>query len=136
MIVLHHAWRSSASRRVRLCLEEKGLAYEGHVVNLEAMEHRKPVVATSFGGSPEVVEDGVTGFVRNPFDLEAFSDAIGRLLADPALRARLGEAGHLRLQRYFTIERLTAEFLEEYQRAIAAARPDPGLLSKSAAGGR
>ncbi len=31
MLVLHHAWRSSASRRVRLCLEEKGLVYEGHV---------------------------------------------------------------------------------------------------------
>ena len=28
MIVLHHGWRSSASRRVRLCLEEKGLEYE------------------------------------------------------------------------------------------------------------
>jgi glycosyltransferase involved in cell wall biosynthesis len=101
------------------------------MVNLEAMEHRKPVVATSFGGSPEVVEDGVTGFVRNPFDLEGFSEAIGRLLSDPELRARMGEAGHLRLQRYFTIERLTAEFLEEYQRAITAARPGAGQLPQS-----
>ena len=42
MLVLHHAWRSSASRRVRLCLEEKGLAYEGHVVDLAKMEHHAP----------------------------------------------------------------------------------------------
>ena len=33
MMILHHAWRSSASRRVRLCLEEKGLPYEGHDVD-------------------------------------------------------------------------------------------------------
>ena len=34
MMILHHGWRSSASRRVRLCLEEKGLVYEGHVVDM------------------------------------------------------------------------------------------------------
>jgi glutathione S-transferase len=39
MIILHHGWRSSASRRVRLCLEEKGLEYEGHVVDMAQMEH-------------------------------------------------------------------------------------------------
>ena len=38
MIILHHAWQSSASRRVRLCLEEKGLAYEGHVVDLTKLK--------------------------------------------------------------------------------------------------
>ena len=38
-MILHHGWRSSASRRVRLCLEEKGLAYESHVVDMASMEH-------------------------------------------------------------------------------------------------
>jgi glutathione S-transferase len=42
MLVLHHAWRSSASRRVRLCLAEKGLAYESRVVDMENMEHHSP----------------------------------------------------------------------------------------------
>lgn len=42
MIVLHHAWRSSASRRVRLCLEEKGLSYVSQVVDMAAMEHHQP----------------------------------------------------------------------------------------------
>jgi glutathione S-transferase len=42
MLVLHHAWRSSASRRVRLCLEEKGLAYESRLVDMEKMEHHSP----------------------------------------------------------------------------------------------
>ncbi|MBK7642022.1 MAG: glycosyltransferase family 4 protein [Planctomycetes bacterium] len=92
------------------------------MVNLEAMEHGKPVVATSFGGSPEVVEDGVTGFIANPFDLEAFSEHIARLLADPELARRMGAAGQVRLQAQFGIERLTDECLEEYEFARAAAR--------------
>src|SRR5690348_13635337 len=41
-MLLHHAWRSSASRRVRLCLAEKGLSYESHVVDMEKMEHHSP----------------------------------------------------------------------------------------------
>jgi len=42
MFVLHHAWRSSASRRVRLCLAEKGLKFESRIVNLAKMEHHTP----------------------------------------------------------------------------------------------
>ena len=42
MLVLHHAWRSSASRRVRLCLAEKGLTFESHLVDMMAMEHHSP----------------------------------------------------------------------------------------------
>jgi hypothetical protein len=36
-MILHHGWRSSASRRVRLCLEEKGLAYESHHVDKQSL---------------------------------------------------------------------------------------------------
>jgi glycosyltransferase involved in cell wall biosynthesis len=91
------------------------------MVNLEAMEHGKPVVATAFGGSPEVVADGASGYVRNPFDVEAFAGAIAGLLADPALRARMGAAGRARLEAHFTMPRLTDEFLEEYQLAMKIA---------------
>lgn len=38
MMILHHAWQSSASRRVRLCLEEKGLEYESRIVDLGSLE--------------------------------------------------------------------------------------------------
>jgi len=98
-----------------ICFDTFGL------VNLEAMEHGKPVVATAFGGSREVVLDGVTGFVENPFDVEAYAGRIGQLLADPDLRSRLGQAGYLRLRERFTIERLAEEFLGEYERARSAA---------------
>jgi glutathione S-transferase len=42
MFVLHHGWRSSASRRVRLCLAEKGLKFESVLVDLTKMEHHRP----------------------------------------------------------------------------------------------
>jgi glutathione S-transferase len=60
MLVLHHAWRSSASRRVRLCLEEKGLAYEGHVVDLAKMEHHSPeyLKINPNGVIPALIHDG------------------------------------------------------------------------------
>lgn len=99
-----------------ICFDTFGL------VNLEAMEHSKPVVATVFGGSSEVVKDGESGFIANPFDVPAFAACVERLLADPELRARMGAAGRRRLDDHFTIERLTAEFLEEYGMAQHAAQ--------------
>jgi glycosyltransferase involved in cell wall biosynthesis len=99
-----------------ICFDTFGL------VNLEAMEHARPVVATTFGGSPEVVLDGRTGAIANPLSIEEFSDAIARLLRDPEQAARMGQAGRQRMLERFTIARLTDEFLEEYKLAAAAAR--------------
>ena len=99
-----------------ICFDTFGL------VNLEAMEHRKPVVATSFGGSKEVVVEGETGFICNPFHLQAFTARLGQLLRDPGLRRRQGQAGYVLLQQRFTIERLTEEFLEVYRAAVASKR--------------
>lgn len=60
MIVLHHGWRSSASRRVRLCLEEKGLVYEGHVVDMANLEHHSPeyLKINPLGVIPTMIHDG------------------------------------------------------------------------------
>ena len=60
MLVLHHAWRSSASRRMRLCLEEKGAAYEGRVVDLEKLEHHSPeyLKINPNGVVPALIHDG------------------------------------------------------------------------------
>jgi glutathione S-transferase len=60
MITLHHGWRSSASRRVRLCLEEKGLGYEGHVVDMAKMEHHSPayLAINPLGVIPTLIHDG------------------------------------------------------------------------------
>jgi glycosyltransferase involved in cell wall biosynthesis len=103
-----------------ICFETFGM------MNLEAMEYRKPVVATSFGGCPEVVRDGETGLIANPYLVGEFAESIARLLRDPELRARLAKRGHERLKEHFNIERLTTEFLEEYELAWASARARAG----------
>lgn len=98
------------------CFETFGL------VNLEAMIHKKPVIVSKLGGLPEVIEHGVTGFVADPFDVPAFAERIAELLRDPVRARQMGEAGYRRLLERFSIERLTREFVEEYETAIALAR--------------
>src|SRR3981189_2400513 len=60
MMILHHGWRSSASRRVRLCLEEKGIAYEGHVGDMAKLEHHSPeyLKINPNGVIPTLIHDG------------------------------------------------------------------------------
>lgn len=72
------------------------------LINLEAGACRKPVVATRAGGIPEVVEDGVNGYLVEPGDVDALTARVGALVADPALRVRMGEAGRARVEQDFT----------------------------------
>lgn len=69
-------------------------------VTLEAMAAGVPVVAARATGAVDLVDDGETGFLVPPRDGGAYADAIGRIVADPALRTRLGEAGHRKAAGY------------------------------------
>jgi glycosyltransferase involved in cell wall biosynthesis len=60
---------------------------------LEAMAAARPVVATDVGGTPDAVRQGTTGLLVPPSDPSRLSDAILRLYEEPALRAKLGNAG-------------------------------------------
>ncbi|MYD11266.1 MAG: glycosyltransferase family 4 protein [Chloroflexi bacterium] len=91
-------------------------------VNLEAMAAGKPVVATCFGGSPEVVLDGETGFIVNPLQVDALSDRLLRLLRDDDLRAAMGQRGRERIQAHFSLERQVSQMTEIYQRAMRMSR--------------
>jgi glycosyltransferase involved in cell wall biosynthesis len=73
---------------------------------IEAMAVRLPVVAGRIGGIPEVVEDGTTGCLVPPGDGAALAAVLERLVADPALVARLGAAGQARVQSQFTVEQM------------------------------
>ena len=75
---------------------------------LEAMAMRVPVIATPVGGVPEVVQDGATGLLVPPGDAAALREALARLLADPALAARLAAAGQARVQAEFSLDRMVA----------------------------
>ncbi|OFW31457.1 MAG: hypothetical protein A3G76_09955 [Acidobacteria bacterium RIFCSPLOWO2_12_FULL_65_11] len=83
---------------------------------LDAMACRRAIVATSAGGIPEVVEDGVTGLLVAPRHHQAMAGAIVRLLTDEGLRRRMGEAGFARVSARFTVERMVAETAAVYAR--------------------
>jgi glycosyltransferase involved in cell wall biosynthesis len=70
-------------------------------VVLEAMSMRVPVVASDAGGIPEAVDDGTTGLLVPAGNSEAFAAALERVLDDPSLSSRLGNAGRRRVLEKF-----------------------------------
>jgi len=67
---------------------------------------RLPVVASRVGGVPSVVVDGVHGILVEPGNVAELTEALLRLLRDPALRARMGEAGRLRIVEQYVPEQI------------------------------
>jgi len=86
---------------------------------LEALGSGLPVVATRAGSAPDVVVDGGCGLLV-PIDApEALAEGLGRLLADPALRSRMGDAARRRAVAEFSIGAIVRRYIEMY-REIAA----------------
>jgi glycosyltransferase involved in cell wall biosynthesis len=83
---------------------------------LDAMACSRAIVATSAGGIPEVVEDGVTGILTAPRDHAAMAQAIVRLLGDAQAREGMGAAGLARVQEHFTVDRMVAQTAAVYSR--------------------
>jgi phosphatidylinositol alpha-1,6-mannosyltransferase len=92
-----------------MCCRERwrGLEAEGFgIVFLEAAASGVPAVAGNSGGAWEAVDDGTTGLVVDPLDAGAVASALERLLADPALRRRMGEAARARAEQAFSYDAL------------------------------
>ncbi|HEY1890287.1 MAG TPA: glycosyltransferase [Steroidobacteraceae bacterium] len=64
------------------------------MVVIEAMAEARPVVASVLGAPPEIIEDGVDGYLVDPKDIGAMTDRITMLLADSALATNMGIRGH------------------------------------------
>ncbi|MDX6477645.1 MAG: glycogen synthase [Gaiellaceae bacterium] len=89
------------------------------VVCAEAMAHGRPVVAGAVGGLLDLVVDGQTGLLVPPRDSAALRAALERLLADGALRRRLGVAGRDRARRLLSWKTVTDATIAAYREALA-----------------
>jgi glycosyltransferase involved in cell wall biosynthesis len=89
---------------------------------LEAMRAGLPVVASSVGGIEESVRDGETGYLVARGDVDMLRQRIGVLLADSALRVRLGHAGRRRYESHFTMDQMVKKTLAVYEDVLAGRR--------------
>ncbi len=96
--------------------------FEGMPMSLlEAMSWGLPVVTTPVGGIPEVVTDGVEGFLVQPNDVGALRDALSRLISDPDLRLRMGKAARESVKR-FDIETYEGSLTRLYRQVVQRER--------------
>jgi glycosyltransferase involved in cell wall biosynthesis len=93
-----------------ICMDTFGM------VNLEAMASKKPLVSTCFGGASEIVVDGVTGYIVNPYDFETMARRISMLLIDSHRANEFGQAGYDRVKRYFVKDDKMRDIVSWYTR--------------------
>jgi glycosyltransferase involved in cell wall biosynthesis len=100
------------------------------LVALEAMAAGRPVIASSVGGLPDIVQDGITGVLVPPGDVDALRAAMTRLLADPDLRTQMGEAAHQRAVKY-SASTVVPQLESVYHQVINSPPPHsrPGIFN-------
>jgi glycosyltransferase involved in cell wall biosynthesis len=114
------------------------------LVLAEAGHFGCPVVATRVGGIPEVIANVETGLLVAPDNVPGLATALSRLIADPALRAKMGQAAKVRVTALFTVQQMARQFEESYetlaaippaelgwQQALHRARPYGSLLFRN-----
>jgi glycosyltransferase involved in cell wall biosynthesis len=89
------------------------------LVLLEAMATGLPVVSTSVGGIPNVLEEGLTGFLVPAGDEAALRDRLSRLRADPAEQRACGTRARTAAVTRYSAERMQREYLELYARVLS-----------------
>jgi glycosyltransferase involved in cell wall biosynthesis len=85
-----------------------------------------PVVASGVGGILEVVQDGVTGFLVPPARPDELAEKIRRVLDDPVLGRRMGQAGRKRVEDHFSWDSVAERTEHTYADAIAEFRRTEG----------
>jgi glycosyltransferase involved in cell wall biosynthesis len=95
------------------------------VTIIESLAAGRPVVATRVGGVPDVVEDGVDGFLAEPHDVDGLASRLERLARDPALRAEMGRRGRERALSRYAVDRLVADVDALYRSLLPAPATDP-----------
>jgi glycosyltransferase involved in cell wall biosynthesis len=88
------------------------------IAALDAMAAGLPIVATSVGGVPELVQDGITGWLVPPRDVESLASKLRLLMDDERMRIRMGLAGNQRVRQHFSTEQMVASFAHLYDELL------------------
>lgn len=80
------------------------------LVFLEAMSHGKPVIGGAHGGTPDIIEEGINGYLVQHGDVPQLTARLHHLLSDESCRRRMGEQAFERVRSNFTYSRFSAEF--------------------------
>jgi glycogen(starch) synthase len=117
-----HAWYEAATIFVH------PTRYEGSsLVTLEAMAHRKPVIATRAGGLPDKVRPDENGWLVEPDDVAGLAAAIESAVADPVRLHAFGLASRAIVEREFAWSVIVDRQIEIYRELLATRRPGSGL---------
>jgi len=118
--VVFHGWEDGAGLMDAIdILVHASIEFDPYpTVLLEAARAGIPVVASSLGGSREIVADGATGFLFSPDDAAQGLQRLRLLAADPALRTRLGAAARRRFESEFGIGRMADAYVAQWNAAL------------------
>lgn len=105
-------------RKAAVCVFPSHMETFG-IAPAEAMAVARPVIYSKFGPGPELVEDGVNGLLCDPHDVPALASLIEKVLADPALGARLGAAGREKVLHFCDTRHWLETNARFYERCIA-----------------
>ena len=101
-----------------ICLYPSSAPEPFGLTMLEAMAMAKPMIVTNMGGMPEVIKDGINGFVIPVRDFEAMAAKICQLLDDVRLKERFGYTGREIVESQYTKEKVTQDTLAVYRKAL------------------
>ncbi len=105
-----------------LCVLTTNSSYHGEGISnsiLEYMALGKPVIATTGGGTNEIVEEMKTGFLIGPSDPVKLAEKIRLLLNDESLRHRMGMAGKERIHDHFSIDQMVDKYISIYENCVS-----------------
>jgi glycosyltransferase involved in cell wall biosynthesis len=88
------------------------------LVILEAMQFTLPVIASIEGAIPDIVEDGITGFLVEKQNPEQLADKLAVLLTDGDLRRRMGQEGHRKFLKNYTVDIFESRILSTIQSVL------------------
>lgn len=89
------------------------------LVLLEAMQYRLPIVTTNEGAIPEIVEDGVNGFIVPKKDAQTLADKIKYLIRNPEIAQQMGESGYKKYVNNYTLDIFEKNFISTISQVIA-----------------